>query len=99
LRKPLSFEVHNQLSVFLEMEKQRREEDFEERFFMADIEKELAEYCGVKREAIYGIKRGVSSPSLPLALKIAQYYGVEVEDIFYVFDKKTKQVEMELIPK
>lgn len=47
-----------------------------------DIEEELANYCQVSRDTIVMIKRGVNQPSLAVALKIAEYFGVPVEEIF-----------------
>lgn len=47
-----------------------------------DIEQELADYCQVSRDTILMIKRGVNQPSLAVAMKIAEYFGVPVEEIF-----------------
>jgi DNA-binding XRE family transcriptional regulator len=47
-----------------------------------DIEEELAEYCQVTRDTILMIKRGVNQPSLAVALKIAEYFGIPLEEIF-----------------
>lgn len=47
-----------------------------------DIEEELADFCQVTRDTILMIKRGKNQPSLAVALKIAQYFGVPVEEVF-----------------
>ncbi|MGG6449281.1 helix-turn-helix transcriptional regulator [Pseudobacillus badius] len=47
-----------------------------------DVEEELAQYCDVTRDTILMIKRGVNQPSLAVALKIAEYFNVPVEEIF-----------------
>jgi DNA-binding XRE family transcriptional regulator len=47
-----------------------------------DIIAELAKYCGLTWEGINRIKRGMSLPSLPVALKIAEYFNENVENIF-----------------
>lgn len=47
-----------------------------------DIEEELAEYCQVTRDTVQMIKRGINQPSLAVALKMAQYFKVPVEEIF-----------------
>lgn len=52
-----------------------------------DIYMEIAEYCGVGTENIKRIKRNVSQPSLALALKIAEYFGVTVNDIFEIVER------------
>lgn len=48
----------------------------------ADIIADIAEYCGLSWESINRIKRGLALPSLPVALKIAQYFDCKVEDLF-----------------
>lgn len=55
-----------------------------------DIENELADYCQVTRDTILMLKRQVNQPSLAVALKIAEYFGVPVEEIF-----KLKDIENE----
>ncbi|NPA85592.1 MAG: helix-turn-helix transcriptional regulator [Crenarchaeota archaeon] len=42
----------------------------------------LAEAVGVTRQTIIAIERGKYLPSLALALKIASFFGVPVEEIF-----------------
>lgn len=42
----------------------------------------LAEQVGVSRQTIHSIERGKYVPSTVLALKIAKYFGVKVEEIF-----------------
>jgi putative molybdopterin biosynthesis protein len=43
---------------------------------------ELAEACGVSRQAVAGIERGAWAPSLPVALKLARALGRTVEELF-----------------
>ncbi len=45
-------------------------------------QEELAKALGVTRQTIIAIEKGKYLPSLPLALKIAKFFGVHVEDIF-----------------
>lgn len=42
----------------------------------------LAELLGVSRQTINAIETGKYDPSLPLAFKIAQRFGVAIEAIF-----------------
>lgn len=44
----------------------------------------LAEAVGVSRQTIIAIERGNYAPSVFLALKIAAYFKVSVEDIFFI---------------
>ena len=45
-------------------------------------QQELARLAGVSRQTISQIERGDYSPSVTLALKLANICGVRVEDIF-----------------
>ena len=45
-------------------------------------QQKLAEAVGVTRQTIIAIEKGKYLPSLELALKIAKFFGVNVEDIF-----------------
>jgi putative transcriptional regulator len=43
---------------------------------------ELAEAMGVSRQTINSIENERYTPSLPLALALARYFGVTVEEVF-----------------
>jgi putative transcriptional regulator len=43
---------------------------------------ELAQALGVSRQTINSIEKGRYTPSLPLALVLARYFGVTVEEMF-----------------
>ncbi len=45
-------------------------------------QEELARAVGVTRQTIIAIEKGKYLPSLTLALKIAKFLGLKVEDIF-----------------
>ncbi len=47
-------------------------------------QEELARALGVTRQTIIAIEKGKYDPSLKLALKIARFFGVRVEDVFEV---------------
>lgn len=50
-------------------------------------QKELAEAVGVSKQTIFVMEKNNYSPSLVLAFRIADYFGVEVTEIFeYVKD-------------
>ena len=50
-----------------------------------DMKKEeLAQRVGVRRETIGNLEKGRYNPSLALAWKIAQVFGVSIEEIFTV---------------
>jgi putative transcriptional regulator len=45
---------------------------------------ELGAVLGVSRQTVNAIETGKYSPSLPLAIKLAQYFGRAVEEVFHV---------------
>ncbi|MBM3706501.1 MAG: helix-turn-helix transcriptional regulator [Actinobacteria bacterium] len=51
-------------------------------------QQELANAVGVTRLTIHSIENGKFNPSVTLALKIADFFGKTVEDVFY-FDKES----------
>ena len=44
----------------------------------------LAERLGVSRQTINAIEQGRYDPSLPLAIRIARFFGQQVEQVFHV---------------
>ncbi len=48
---------------------------------------ELAEIVGVTRQTITSIETGKYTASLPLAYKIAKYFGLKIEDVFDLEDE------------
>lgn len=52
---------------------------------------ELAECIGVSRKTISTIEVGRFVPSTVIALKIAQYFDVSVEDLFSLKDEATQR--------
>ena len=45
-------------------------------------QQQLADKAGVTRQTIIAIESGKYAPSLPLAFKIAQTFGVSIETVF-----------------
>ena len=45
-------------------------------------QEELAEAMGVPRQTISSLENGRYNPSVILAIKLARYFGMHVEDIF-----------------
>ncbi|WP_163544555.1 helix-turn-helix transcriptional regulator [Occultella kanbiaonis] len=43
---------------------------------------ELAERLGVSRQTVISIEKGRFDPSLPLAFRLADEFGVAIEDLF-----------------
>jgi putative transcriptional regulator len=53
-------------------------------------QQDLANAVGVTRLTIHSVETGKFNPSALLALKIARYFNVQVEDLFYLFDEESK---------
>lgn len=47
-------------------------------------QKELAEVIGVSRQTVNSIEKGKFNPSVITALKVAEYFGVDVETVFQI---------------
>lgn len=45
-------------------------------------QEELADAMGVSRQTISSLENGRYNPSVILAIKLARYFGLKVEDIF-----------------
>ncbi|MDC2817398.1 helix-turn-helix transcriptional regulator [Leuconostoc suionicum] len=45
-------------------------------------QQDFAQYLGVTRQTISSLENGRYNPSILLAMKIARYFGKNVEDIF-----------------
>lgn len=43
---------------------------------------ELAERLGVSRQTVHAVETSKYDPSLPLAFKLAQVFGLRIEEIF-----------------
>ena len=53
------------------------------RFFANEMTQlDLAEQCGVSRQTIISVEAGKYTPSLELAFRIAQVFGVPIGEVF-----------------
>ena len=52
---------------------------------------DLAEQLGVSRQSVNAIETGKYDPSLPLAFRIADLFGLAIEEIFLNPAKETQQ--------
>jgi putative transcriptional regulator len=48
---------------------------------------ELAERLSVSRQTVNALETGKYDPSLPLAFKIAQLFGLRIEEVFFPEEK------------
>jgi len=56
-------------------------------------QEDLAEALEVSRQTIGSIENGRYNPSLNLAFKIANYFGMKIEDIFIYEEEKSNEEE------
>jgi putative transcriptional regulator len=62
------------------------------RFESGEIsQQELANMVGVTRLTIHSIETGKFNPSVKLALKIANYFNKQLEEVFYLEEDMTKE--------
>lgn len=58
------------------------------KYYRTEVEKltqqELADRVGVSRQSINAIEKEKFLPSIELSLKLARYFGVAVEELFYL---------------
>ncbi len=47
-------------------------------------QEELAEACGVSRQTVIAIEKGNYTPSLLLALQVADFFGLPIEKVFEI---------------
>ncbi len=50
-------------------------------------QEELAEALKVSRQTISSLENGRYNPSILLAIRLARYFGMSVEDIFFLEEK------------
>lgn len=53
-------------------------------------QQDLANAVGVTRLTIHSVEKGKFVPSTLLALKLARFFKVKLEDIFYLYDEKRR---------
>ncbi len=54
---------------------------------------ELADRLGVSRQTVNALEAGKYDPSLPLAFKIAQLFGLRIEEVFFPAEDGGKRVQ------
>jgi DNA-binding XRE family transcriptional regulator len=82
-KSELNYTVESNLDSYINREVAKRTlSNGGKKVLKKDIIAELADYCGLTWEGMNRIKRELSLPSLPVALKIAEYFNESVENIF-----------------
>lgn len=82
--KKLSYDVKNNLDYYLTIELGNRMARTGIRYFKENVMEDVAKHADVGVDNIKRITKNISQPSLGVALKIANYFDVKVEDIFKI---------------
>lgn len=83
-----SYTTGNNLKKFIEGMRATKTIEHGRKFLIRDIEQEISDYCEVTLDYVQALKRGLSQPSLAVAMKIAEYFNTEVEAIFKLTEKE-----------
>lgn len=81
------FEVVTSLAEQIDAKRARRAVEQNRRVKVAEIEQELADFCGVSINTIKQIKKGYNLPSLPVAFRCSQFFYTTVESLFQVVER------------
>ena len=74
--------VNNLGERILQMQKDYILKTSGDTILIGEILKEIGKHCGVSADAIDKVKMHINQPSLPLALKICEYFKCRPDDIF-----------------
>lgn len=80
----LPYDVVNNLDTYITKELGSRMAESGSKIYKEHVMTDVAKFAGVGFENIKRINRNVAQPSLGVALKIAKYFKVNVEDIFKI---------------
>lgn len=88
MKKVLPYKSTNNLANYLTMFKEKKQVEINKnshlkyRYRMVDAEMELADFLNVTRANVILIKRQLIQPSLPIAMKICEFFQVSLEQMF-----------------
>lgn len=87
MRKPLPFKLDHKIDESIRELKDELVKKGEPAT-LESVMLDCADYCGVARETVRGIRRKLINPSAPLALKLAEYFGKPVEELFWLVEEE-----------
>ncbi|MCZ4246869.1 hypothetical protein BXO87_01835 [Bacillus sp. GZB] len=88
VRKEYPFKLKNNLGHYLRIKQAELTIKRNKPVSLQEVHKEIADYVGVAHSSVTFIKSENYNPSLIVAMAIAEYLGVAVEDIFQIERKK-----------
>lgn len=93
MKRFMDFTVMNNINSVIKNEKERRIKSNEPKFLEKEIMNELAVYTDVSINQIIRIKHNYSQPSLGVAILIAEFFNMHVEDLFKVVARNNAENE------
>ena len=79
------YRVKNRLAQYVKDEKYRMVlESGGKRVLLVEVEEKVANSVGLTLGSFKNLKKNITSPSIITALRVAEYFNVHVEDIFYI---------------
>lgn len=83
-RIPLPYKTENNITELLIMEQARRATEARgtSRPSLRELEGELSKYCSVTQDTINLMRRNKHQPSLPVAIKVCEFLGKRVDEVF-----------------
>lgn len=82
MKKKLAYKTNNRLEHLVMLEQARLTQEKEVKYTKKDVHEILGEFCGVGEGAIKRISYGKMQPSLPVAMRLSEYFNMPIEDIF-----------------
>lgn len=87
-RKKYPFVLKNNLDKYLRIKQARLTVETGKIYTLKDVHEELSEYVGSSKNMVSLVKAGNYNPSLVVALAMAEFLDVTVDDLFYIEDGK-----------
>lgn len=78
--------VANDLDKFIRLKQAELIKKRGDNVTIKEVHEHIGKHCGLKGQTIALIKTGNYNPSLPVALKLADYFKVTVNEIFKLKD-------------
>lgn len=87
-RKKYPFVLKNNLDKYLRIKQARLTVDTGKAYTLKDVHKELTEFVGSSENMVSLVKSGNYNPSLVVAMAMAKFLDVKVDDLFYIVEKE-----------
>ena len=79
--------VGNNIKKFIQAEQDRLKHEIGYKIPIGQIKETIGKKCGTSYHNIEQMYKGYSQPKIGLALKLAEYFDVPVEELFFLEDE------------